>query len=161
MKGLIICPESKAELKQYFPEIPKHMIKIANKPLLEYVLEFFSSIGVQQVRVVFQENPNVIENYFQDGLKWGMDIDYPFFSQEDSIFDIVERNCSFLSEGMVVYQGGFFPRFDRNQPPFFQKPKETSLLSLTGHFRSRNNLFYIPSQLIQSQSPIQAIFRAS
>lgn len=56
--------------------IPKVMIPILGKPLLEWHVEQFNKHGVTELFFTLQYLPEVITNYFGDGSKWGVKINY-------------------------------------------------------------------------------------
>ncbi len=59
-------------------EIPKVMVPLLGKPLLEWHLEAFKKYGVSDFFINLHYLPEVIKNYFGDGSKWGVKIQYNF-----------------------------------------------------------------------------------
>ena len=57
-------------------EIPKVMVPLLGKPLLEYHLEDFKKIGVREFFINLHYLPGKITDYFGDGSKWGVKISY-------------------------------------------------------------------------------------
>jgi dTDP-glucose pyrophosphorylase len=55
---------------------PKPMVLIAGKPILEHVLERLKQQGFSVVTICTSYLGNVIRDYFGDGSKWGLDIEY-------------------------------------------------------------------------------------
>ena len=55
---------------------PKPMIPVANKPLLEYIVEAVAAAGVETITLVVGYNQERIRNYFADGDDWGVTITY-------------------------------------------------------------------------------------
>lgn len=62
---------------------PKAMIEIVGKPFLEYIVEQLREQGFQHVLLLLGYLPNVIRNYFGDGSRWGLRIDYSVTPEED------------------------------------------------------------------------------
>ncbi|MBI2623063.1 MAG: nucleotidyltransferase family protein [Candidatus Liptonbacteria bacterium] len=56
--------------------IPKVMIPILGKPMLEWHVEQFKKHGVKEFFFTLQYLPEVITNHFGDGSKWGVKINY-------------------------------------------------------------------------------------
>ncbi len=67
-KGTRLCPTTNT--------IPKVMIPILGKPLLEWHIDQFKKHGVQEFFLTLQYFPEVIRNYFSNGSKWGVTINY-------------------------------------------------------------------------------------
>jgi glucose-1-phosphate thymidylyltransferase len=60
-----------------FTEVrPKPMLPIANRPLLEYVIEAVAAAGIEEVVLVVGYKRERIQNYFEDGADWGVHIEY-------------------------------------------------------------------------------------
>lgn len=58
--------------------LPKPMVNISGKPFLEYLLLYLKSIGFRKFILCVYYMSDVIENYFNNGEKWGLSIDYSF-----------------------------------------------------------------------------------
>ena len=57
-------------------ECPKPLVKIGNKPLLEIILENFVELGFYNFYFSVNFKAEMIENYFEDGTKWKVKINY-------------------------------------------------------------------------------------
>lgn len=57
-------------------EIPKVMVPLLGKPLLEWHIEQFKKCGVNEFFVNLHYLPEKITEYFGDGSKWGVQIHY-------------------------------------------------------------------------------------
>ena len=55
-------------------DIPKPMVKIAGKPLLEYQIELAKRYGITEIFILSGYLSEVIVDYFGDGAKWGVKI---------------------------------------------------------------------------------------
>lgn len=55
-------------------DIPKPMVKIGEKPLLQYQIELAKHYGIDEIFILSGHLSHVIENYFKDGAKWGVKI---------------------------------------------------------------------------------------
>lgn len=55
---------------------PKPMLKIGNKPILELILENFISAGFHRFYISTHYLPEMIQNHFGDGSRWGVSIEY-------------------------------------------------------------------------------------
>lgn len=65
--------------KRLFPitaKIPKPMIKIGGKPILERIIENFKGYGFVNFEISTHYLPSKIKNYFKDGKKWNINISY-------------------------------------------------------------------------------------
>ena len=55
---------------------PKPMLKVRGKPLLQHIIEKAIANGFTSFLISLHYLPDIIMNYFADGSKWGVDIQY-------------------------------------------------------------------------------------
>ncbi len=58
--------------------MPKPMIPILGKPVLEYLIEHLARHGIKEIMINVAYHHWKIENYFGDGKRWGVEIGYSF-----------------------------------------------------------------------------------
>jgi MurNAc alpha-1-phosphate uridylyltransferase len=80
MKAMILAAGLGARLRPLTNSIPKPMLKIAGKPLLEYHLERLSDAGITEIVINISWLADQIEDYFSDGSDFGVNINW---SHED------------------------------------------------------------------------------
>jgi histidinol-phosphate phosphatase family protein len=56
--------------------IPKPMIEFHGRPFLEYLVEQLRDQGIERILMLVGYLPAVIQDYFGDGSRWGVDISY-------------------------------------------------------------------------------------
>lgn len=76
MKVVIIAGGQGTRIASVNSEIPKAMIPIAGKPIIEYQVELAKRYGFTDFLFVIGYLGNQIESYFQDGKRWGVTIQY-------------------------------------------------------------------------------------
>jgi len=59
-------------------EIPKPMIPLVRKPVMEYLIELLKKHGVDQIMVNTSHLAPIIENYFRDGEQFGVSMAYSY-----------------------------------------------------------------------------------
>ena len=57
-------------------DTPKVMLKIGDKPILESIIKNFTDYGFNHFTLCVNYKSEVIKNYFEDGSKWGVNIEY-------------------------------------------------------------------------------------
>jgi len=62
---------------------PKPMIEIHGKPFLEYLVEMLRDQGFDHILLLLGYLPEVIQNYFGDGSRWGIEINYSVSAPDD------------------------------------------------------------------------------
>ena len=77
MKQLVILAGGKGtRLKDRLGDLPKPMIPIAGKPLLEHQIELARSHGFNDVLLFVHYRADLIQEHFGDGSQWGLQIRY-------------------------------------------------------------------------------------
>ncbi|AEN05341.1 Glucosamine-1-phosphate N-acetyltransferase [halophilic archaeon DL31] len=76
MKAVILAAGEGRRLRPLTRTRPKPMLPIANRPLLEHVLEACCEAGVEEFVFVVGYNRERIQNHFGDGDEWDVDIEY-------------------------------------------------------------------------------------
>jgi mannose-1-phosphate guanylyltransferase len=77
MKAVILAGGLGTRLQPYTFFIPKPMLPIVNKPLLEHIIEWLKqNNGIDQIVICVSYLHRIIEDYFEDGGRFGMKIQY-------------------------------------------------------------------------------------
>ncbi len=76
MQAVVLAAGEGQRLRPFTANKPKVMIKVANKPVLEYVIEALRDAGVRDVVMVIGYRRSRIIDYFGDGSEWGVRIEY-------------------------------------------------------------------------------------
>ena len=84
MKAMILAAGKGTRVRPITYTIPKPLIPILQKPVMEFLLELLRQHGFDQIMVNVSHLANEIEGYFRDGQRFGVDIGYSF---EGSIVD--------------------------------------------------------------------------
>ena len=58
--------------------IPKPMVAVAGKPFLEYIILLLKENGIRKILLLTGYLGNKIKDYFDNGHRWGIEIDYSF-----------------------------------------------------------------------------------
>ena len=95
-------------------DIPKPMVQIAGKPLLEHQIELAKKYGVNEVFILSGHLANVIEDYFKDGADFGVKIHHvvePYPLGTAGSLKLLEGK---LDERFLVFYGDVVMDFDIN-----------------------------------------------
>ena len=76
MRAIIMAGGEGTRLKSVTGELPKPMVLLAGKPVLEHILALLRRCGIDTVCMSLHYRPEVITEYFGDGSRFGMSIRY-------------------------------------------------------------------------------------
>ncbi|MBD2089090.1 NDP-sugar synthase [Microcoleus sp. FACHB-1515] len=78
MKAMILAAGKGTRVRPITYTIPKPMIPILQKPVMEFLLELLRQHGFTEIMVNVSHLANEIESYFRDGQRFGVQIAYSF-----------------------------------------------------------------------------------
>lgn len=109
MKAMILAAGKGTRVRPITHTIPKPLIPILQKPVMEFLLELLRQHGFDQIMVNVSHLAAEIENYFRDGQRFGVQIGYSF---EGRIEDGVLIGDALGSAGGLRNIQDFNPFFD-------------------------------------------------
>jgi len=76
MKAVILAAGRGTRMRDLTQELPKPMLKVQGKPILQHIIEGLISVGIREFCIVTGFRANVIEGFFGDGRQFGARIEY-------------------------------------------------------------------------------------
>ena len=76
MKSIILCAGKGTRLRPLTHTSAKHLIPIANKPVLFYAIEAIGDCGIKDIGIIIGETGDDIKSELREGSKWGVNISY-------------------------------------------------------------------------------------
>lgn len=104
-QAIILAGGAGTRLKDRLGDLPKPMIPIAGKPLLEHQLELAKAHGFTDLVFFVHYRADLIENHFGDGSKWGVRIRYVTEREPLGTAGAVLAGSELLAERFVVLYG--------------------------------------------------------
>lgn len=120
MKAVILAAGEGKRLWPLTNRRPKPMLPVVNKPILEYVVESLSEVGITEVVLVVGHQRDRIQRYFEDGDDWGVSIEYVVQEHQLGTGHAVLQAREIVEEDFMVLNG------DRIiEPQIIQQVEET------------------------------------
>ena len=76
MKAVILAAGKGTRMRELTSDVPKPMLKVHGKPILEHIIEGLSASGIRDFFIVTGYKAETIESYFGDGTSRGLRISY-------------------------------------------------------------------------------------
>ena len=106
MKQLLILAGGKGtRLKDRLGDLPKPMIPIAGKPLLEHQIELARAHGFTDVLLFVHHRAELIQSHFGDGQRWGLSIRYVIEREPLGTAGAVLAGFAELAERFAIMYG--------------------------------------------------------
>jgi NDP-sugar pyrophosphorylase family protein len=112
MKGMILAAGEGKRLRPLTDHVPKPMLPLAGRPLLEHIITHLRDCGVSDLAINLHHQPTIVVDYFGDGSRWGVSLRY---SLEESLLGSaggVKRLQDFFDDTFLVYYGDVFTLAD-------------------------------------------------
>ncbi len=106
MKAMILAAGVGSRLDPLTRNVPKPMVPIINRPVMEYLIELLKKHGFNEIMVNLYYLGDQIQDYFGDGSKWGVKI---YWSVEDQLWGdagSVKRCEDFFKDETFIVIGG-------------------------------------------------------
>lgn len=93
-------------------DIPKPMVSMAGKPLLEHQIELAKHYGVDEIFILSGHLAHVISDYFKDGSKWGVKIHHIIEPKPLGTAGALKLLKGKLTDRFLVFYGDVVMDFD-------------------------------------------------
>ncbi len=77
-RAVILAGGMGTRLKPYTISLPKPLVPIGDKPILEIIILQLKNFGFNHITITVNHLAEIIKAFFGDGSKWGIKIDYTY-----------------------------------------------------------------------------------
>jgi NDP-sugar pyrophosphorylase family protein len=122
-------------MRELTQEIPKPMLKVQGKPILEHILNGLKDAGISEIFIVTGFRAEVIEDYFGNGSRWGLRIEYGRQVVQDGTGKAPELAKEFIgSDDFLLTYGDILVRPETYQQMIkrFREGSFSGVVTVTG-----------------------------
>ena len=105
--------------------LPKPMVPILNKPIMEYIIKLLKRNNIEDIAVTMAYLPDNIIDYFDDGSKWGVKISYFIEETPLGTGGSVKNAQEFLDDTFIVISGDALTDIDIKKAIAFHREKKS------------------------------------
>jgi len=105
MKAVILAAGEGQRLRPFTASKPKVMIKVGNKPILQYVVEALRDSGIRDIVMVVGYRKDRVMEYFGDGKRFGVKIDYAIQKQQLGTAHALRQAENLVGDDFIVVSG--------------------------------------------------------
>ena len=133
MKAVIMAGGFGTRLRPITCNIPKPMAPVANVPMMEHIVGLLKKYDMNRICSILYFQPEVITNYFGDGKKFGIDMEYQMAAADYGTAGSVKNTEEKLKgEPFIIISGDVLTDFDLAKAiEFHKKNKAMATLVLT------------------------------
>ncbi len=134
MKAVILAAGKGTRMRDLTSDMPKPMLRVQGKPILEHILCGIRGAGITEFCIVTGYRAEVVESYFGDGARWGATITYARQVVQDGTGKAPELAKSFAgSDSFLLTYGDILVKPDTYQHMVarFQESDFAGLVTVT------------------------------
>jgi glucose-1-phosphate thymidylyltransferase len=106
LKALIASGGRGTRLRPITHTQNKHLIPIANKPILYYAIEAAADAGIKEIGIVHNADSQEVPKYIGDGSKWGVKITYIPQETPGGLAQVVQLAEKFIAGDKFIFYLG-------------------------------------------------------
>ncbi len=140
MRAMILCAGYGSRLGSLTQEIPKPMLPLGRRPMLEYMIANLARHGFTEIAINLHFMPEVIQAHFGDGSEFGVALEYSHEPELLGTAGGLKRMEEFLSrdESFLVHYGDVLTDQDYSAMLGFHRDRK-ALGTLLLHKRAKSN----------------------
>jgi len=112
VKAVIMAGGEGTRLRPLTSNVPKPLLPLVNKPMMEHIVELLRQHGIEDIVVTLAFMANSIRNYFGDGSEFGVNMVYATEESPLGTAGSVRNAMEHLSERFVVISGDVLTDID-------------------------------------------------
>lgn len=106
MKALITSGGRGTRLRPLTHTQNKHLIPIANKPILHYAIEYCANAGIKEIGIVYSSDSNTVPEIIGNGSRWNVNIEYIPQEAPLGLAHVVKISENFIGKDPFVFYLG-------------------------------------------------------
>jgi dTDP-glucose pyrophosphorylase len=114
-----------ARLGELTKDVPKPMLHVGEKPILEIIIEKFIEFGFNRFYLAVNHRKEIIKEYFKEGRKWGVDITYLEENKRLGTGGALSLIDEVINEPIIVTNGDVLTNIDFDELLSFHKAKDS------------------------------------
>jgi UDP-N-acetylglucosamine diphosphorylase / glucose-1-phosphate thymidylyltransferase / UDP-N-acetylgalactosamine diphosphorylase / glucosamine-1-phosphate N-acetyltransferase / galactosamine-1-phosphate N-acetyltransferase len=105
-KAVILAAGRGTRMREMTAELPKPMLEVRGKPVLQYIVEGLRDAGVRKFLIVVGYHADVVRNFFGDGARYSVDLEYATQVTQDGTGRVVDLAKDFVANTPFILAYG-------------------------------------------------------
>jgi dTDP-glucose pyrophosphorylase len=97
-KAVLLAAGRGTRMRELTNELPKPMIEVRGKPVLQYIVKGLREAGVREFLIIVGYHADAIRNFFGDGSRYDVEIQYATQSVQDGTGRVVDLARNFVED---------------------------------------------------------------
>jgi len=134
-RAIILAGGKGTRLRPYTIALPKPLVPIGEKPILEIIITQLIRNGFKHITITINHLEDIIKAFFGDGSKWGIKIDYSLEEKPLSTMGPLSLLTD-LPENFLIMNGDILSNIDFEELYDFHISKE-SIFTISSYVREQ------------------------
>src|SRR5438270_6385078 len=105
-KAVILAAGRGTRMRELTAELPKPMMEVRGKPVLQHIVEGLRDAGVRRFLIIVGYRAEAVQNFFGDGSRYKIDIQYATQVTQDGTGRVVDLARDFVGDSAFVLAYG-------------------------------------------------------
>src|SRR4029077_17672617 len=101
-KAVLLAAGRGTRMREMTADLPKPMLEVRGKPVLQHIVEGLRDAGVAHFLIIVGYRADAVQNFFGDGARYKIDIQYATQVTQDGTGRVVELAKNFVSNTPFV-----------------------------------------------------------
>lgn len=123
-KAIILVGGEGTRLRPFTYELPKALLPIHGKPMVQHVLDLLKAYGIEEIILSIGYKGEKIKEYFGDGSRFGLNIKYVTEKSPLGTAGPLRLAKKYLNESFFIVWGDILSKIDLNDFAHFHKSNE-------------------------------------
>jgi mannose-1-phosphate guanylyltransferase len=111
MKALVLCGGLGERLRPYTESVPKVMLEVNGKPILQHVIEHLKASGLTDIVLLCGYKHEIIKKFFGDGKNFGVKLTYSVETEKLDSGGAVKNAEKFIDGDFLLVNGDNLTNF--------------------------------------------------
>ena len=105
-KAVILAAGRGTRMRELTADLPKPMIDVRGKPVLQWIVEGLRDAGVRKFLIIVGYRADAVQSFFGDGSRFKIDIEYATQVRQDGTGRVVDLARDFVNDSPFVLAYG-------------------------------------------------------
>src|ERR1041384_7177087 len=105
-KAVVLAAGRGTRMREMTADLPKPMLEVRGKPVLQYIVEGLRDAGVRKFLIVVGYRGEAVENFFGDGWRFKIELEYATQVKQDGTGRVVDLAREFVGASPFILAYG-------------------------------------------------------
>src|SRR5438093_12597913 len=105
-QAVIFAAGRGTRMRELTAEVPKPMIEVRGKPVLQYIIEGLRDAGIRELLVIVGYHADTVQNFFGDGSRHDVSIQYATQTVQDGTGRVLDLTRNFVGDSLFIVSYG-------------------------------------------------------